>query len=232
MTEKILIIEDDLNIAELERDFLKMNGYSCRIETDGTIGCAAALSGEYSLVIIDIMLPGKDGFQICDEIRRKLDIPLIMLSARTEDIDKVRALGLGADDYMTKPFSPNELVARVKAHLSRYKNLKNSGIVINKNKILDIRELSIDKEDRRVFKNNKEIILTTKEFELLLFLIENPNRVFSKDLLFDRIWGFDAVGDISTVTVHVQRLRDKIEATTKKPQYIETVWGAGYRFKL
>ena len=228
--EKILIIEDDLNIAELERDFLEMNGYSCRIETDGTLGCAAALSGEFNLAIVDIMLPGKDGFQICTEIRKTLDIPLIVLSAKTEDFDKVRALGLGADDYMIKPFSPNELVARVKAHLSRYKNLKSSGGEIHRNKKLDIRELSIDKEDRRVFKNDNEIVLPAKEFELLLFFVENPNRVFSKDILFDRIWGFDAIGDISTVTVHVQRLREKIEATPKKPQYIETVWGAGYRF--
>ena len=232
MAYKILIIEDDLNIAELERDFLEMNGYSCRIETDGTLGCAAALSGEYNLVIVDIMLSGKDGFQICAEIRKNLDIPLIVLSAKTEDFDKVRALGLGADDYMIKPFSPNELVARVKAHLSRYKNLKNSGAEMHRNKKLDIRELSIDKEDRRVFKNDNEIILPAKEFELLLFFVENPNRVFSKDILFDRIWGFDAIGDISTVTVHIQRLREKIEAIPKQPQYIETVWGAGYRFKV
>ncbi len=229
---RILIIEDDRSIAELERDYLEIDGFSCDIAGDGNTGLKMALENDYSLVIIDIMLPYRDGFSVCGEIRKKKEIPVIFVSARSEDIDKVRGFGLGADDYIAKPFSPSEMVARVKAHIKRYNKLTSSGKKAE-NKTIEVRGLTIDKNSRRVYIGGDEIILTVKEYDLLLFLIENPNIVFSKDTLFDRIWGMDAIGDAATVTVHVQRLRDKISpGAENKNKYIETVWGAGYRFKL
>lgn len=228
---KILIVEDEQSIAELERDYLKINGFECDIATDGEEGLRLALTDEYALVVLDIMLPKKDGYSVCAEMRKTLDTPVIFLSAKTDDIDKIRGLGLGADDYMTKPFSPNELVARVKTHIARYEKLSNKQPQ-RKDSILNIRGLKIDKDARRVFVNGNEVSMPAKEFDLLLFLAENPNIVFSKEKLFDRIWGLDALGDISTVTVHIQRVRDKVEENPSKPQYIETVWGAGYRFSV
>lgn len=227
---RVLVIEDDRSIAELERDYLQINGYECDIAEDGETGLAMALKEDYALVILDIMLPGMDGFQLCSRLREKKEIPVIMLSAKKDDIDKVRGLGLGADDYMTKPFSPNELMARVKSHIARYDRLTSPGMGKGK-KILKIRGLEIDKEDRRVFVNGEEKTMTAKEYDLLLFLAENPNRVFSKDYLFDRIWDMDALGDVSTVTVHIKRIRKKIELNPDHYQYIETVWGVGYRFR-
>lgn len=227
----VLIIEDDREIAELERDYLKINGFSCDIAADGKTGLKMALEGEYALVIVDVMLPGMDGFAICTELRREKDVPIIFLSARGEDIDKVRGLGLGADDYMVKPFSPSELVARVKSHIDRYNKLCGSA----KGKeadVIEIRNLKIDKDARRVYVCGEEVTMPAREYELLLFLAENPNIVFSKDRIFDRVWGFDALGDASTVTVHIQRIRDKIEKHDKQGKYIETVWGAGYRFNI
>lgn len=221
---RILIIEDDKSIAELERDYLEINGFDCTIAERGTLGLEKALGEDFDLIIIDIMLPGMDGFEILSELRRKKQTPVIMLSAKSEDIDKIRGLGMGADDYMTKPFSPNELVARVKAHIARYDMLTNGG----KRSVINIRGLSIDKDAHKVTISGKEINLTAKEYDLLLFLAENPNHTFSKDLLFDRIWGMDAVGDVSTVTVHIQRIREKLGESGEK--YIETVWGVGYRF--
>ncbi len=226
---KILIIEDDLSIAELESDYLQMNGFDCDIATNGDDGLKMAQNGDYALVIVDIMLPGRDGFSVCKELRLTKDIPIIFLSARNDDIDKVRGLGLGADDYMTKPFSPSELVARVKSHIGRYEKLVSKNIE-KKNNILTIRGLKIDKDARRVYIDGNEISMPVKEYELLLFLAENPNIVFSKERLFDRIWGMDAMGDVSTVTVHIQRIRDKIDRNQSGNKYIETVWGAGYRF--
>ncbi|MCX7715386.1 MAG: response regulator transcription factor [Clostridia bacterium] len=223
---KILIIEDDKSIAELERDYLEINGFSCAFAERGEKGLCMALSEDYALVIVDIMLPDIDGFEICSRLREKKDTPIIFLSAKNNDIDKIRGLGLGADDYMTKPFSPNELVARVKAHIARHSRLLGK----EGKHIISVRGLVIDKYSRRVTVNGEETAFPAKEYELLLFLAENPNRVFSKDILFDRVWGLDAVGDISTVAVHIQRVRDKIEKYGEK--YIETVWGAGYRFKL
>lgn len=228
---KVLIIEDETSIAELERDYLQINGFECDIAADGEEGLRLALTGEYALFVVDIMLPKKDGYTVCTEIRKQLDTPIIFLSAKTDDIDKIRGLGLGADDYMTKPFSPNELVARVKTHIARYERLSNKQPV-RKDRVLTIRGLKIDKDARRVYINGKEIAMPAKEYDLLLFLAENPNIVFSKDKLFDRIWGLDALGDISTVTVHIQRIREKIEENPSRPQYIETVWGAGYRFTV
>lgn len=226
--KRILIIEDDKSIAELERDYLEIEGFSVEIAFTGDAGLKQALAEDFDLVLLDLMLPGVDGFQICKTIRTEKDIPILMVSAKKEDIDKIRGLGLGADDYIVKPFSPSELVARVKAHLSRYQRL--IGKVPQNDSIL-IRGLRIDQTSRRVYINDEEIIFTTKEFDVLTFLALNPNRVFSKEQLFERVWGLDSMGDISTVTVHIRRIREKIETDPSNPQYIETVWGAGYRFK-
>ncbi|WP_408010432.1 response regulator transcription factor [Pseudalkalibacillus sp. A8] len=225
---KLLIIEDDESIAELERDYLEINGFDVDIETTGDRGLTKAINEDYALILLDVMLPGKDGFELCKTIRASKDIPILLVTAKKEDIDKIRGLGLGADDYIVKPFSPGELVARVKAHLARYERFLGKD---RNNEELRIRGLTIEKNTRRVWMNGKETSLTTKEFDLLLFLANHPNHVFSKDHLFDRIWGMDSLGDISTVTVHIRKLREKIEADPSSPQYIETVWGAGYRFK-
>jgi len=227
--KRILIIEDESSIAELERDYLQINGFDAEIEVSGDTGLRKALDEPFDLIILDLMLPKIDGFEICRQIRSKKDIPILMVSAKKEDIDKIRGLGLGADDYITKPFSPNELVARVKAHLSRYERLIGNGE--NKNDEIKIGGLRIDRPSRRVYVNEKEVAFTTKEFELLTFLAMNPNHVFSKEELFDKLWGMDAYGDIATVTVHVRKVREKIETSASEPQYIETIWGAGYRFK-
>ncbi len=226
---KILIVEDEMTIAELEKDYLELSDFVVTIEQDGEKGLETALTGEFDLVILDLMLPGIDGFEICRQIRDKFEIPIIMVSAKKEDIDKIRGLGIGADDYMTKPFSPSELVARVKAHLTRYQRLmKNQNL---ENEVIEIRGIRIDKTARRVYVNDEEKSFTTKEFDLLYFLLKNPNHVFTKEELFQEIWGFSSVGDIATVTVHIKKIREKIERDTAKPQYIETIWGVGYRFK-
>ena len=227
---RILIVEDEISIAELETDYLELSDYEVDIASDGETGESMALKGDYVLCILDVMLPGKDGFEICKAIRKEKNIPIIMVSAKRDDIDKIRGLGLGADDYITKPFSPSELVARVKAHLARYDRLVAS--TVPQNDVLEIRGLKIDKTARRVFVNNEEKVFTTKEFDLLLFLASNPNKVFSKDELFRNIWDMESIGDIATVTVHIKKIREKIEYDTSKPQYIETIWGVGYRFKV
>ena len=227
---RILIVEDEISIAELEKDYLELSDYEVDIASDGETGESMALKGDYVLCILDVMLPGKDGFEICKAIRKEKNIPLIMVSAKRDDIDKIRGLGLGADDYITKPFSPSELVARVKAHLARYDRLVAS--TVPQNDVLEIRGLKIDKTARRVFVNNEEKVFTTKEFDLLLFLASNPNKVFSKDELFRNLWDMESIGDIATVTVHIKKIREKIEYDTSKPQYIETIWGVGYRFKV
>jgi len=226
----ILIIEDERSIAELERDYLEINGFAVDIENSGDRGLQRALAVDYDLIILDLMLPKVDGFEICRRIRAEKDIPILMVSAKKEDIDKIRGLGLGADDYMIKPFSPGELVARVKAHLARYERL--SGRREARNDEIRIRGLRIDRSDRRVFINEQEVSFTTKEFDLLSYLAMNPNRVFSKEQLFDQIWGMDAMGEIATVTVHIRKLREKVEHDPSNPQYIETIWGAGYRFRI
>ena len=224
---RILIIEDDAEIAALQRDYLQMAGFEVVIAGDGIAGLEAAEAGTVDLVILDIMLPGLDGFAVLKKLRETLDIPVVLLSARGEDIDKIRGLGLGADDYMQKPFSPGELVARVKAHLSRFERLTSK----TNNPKLIVRGLEINRGDRRVYVHGKECSLTPKEFDILLFLMENANRVYSKDELFERIWGLEAMGDGDTVVVHVRRLREKIEPEPQNPQYVETVWGSGYRFR-
>lgn len=228
--EKILIIEDEVAIAELEKDYLELSGYDVVIEHSGDTGLARALQEEFDLLILDLMLPNVDGFEICKQVRAVKNIPVIMVSAKKDDIDKIRGLGLGADDYMTKPFSPSELVARVKAHLARYERLIGSGA--KENEIIEIRGIKIDKTARRVCVNGEEKTFTTKEFDLLSFLAENPNHVYTKEELFQEIWDMESIGDIATVTVHIKKIREKIEANTSKPQYIETIWGVGYRFKI
>ena len=230
MGTRILIIEDESDIAELEKDYLEVSDYEVEIENDGERGMNKALAEDFDLIILDLMLPGRDGYEICRRIRETKNIPIIMVSAKKDDIDKIRGLGLGADDYMTKPFSPSELVARVKAHLARYERLVTSNI--KQNEVVEIRGIRIDKTARRVYVNGEEKPFTTKEFDLLTFLAENPNHVFSKDELFREIWDMESVGDIATVTVHIKKIREKIEYDTSKPQYIETIWGVGYRFKV
>ncbi len=227
---RVLIIEDEVSIAELEKDYLELSGFEVEIEADGAVGCEKALKEDYDMFILDLMLPGMDGFEICKRIREEKNTPILMVTAKKEDIDKIRGLGLGADDYITKPFSPSELVARVKAHLARYDRLV--GSAVPQNDMIEIRGLKIDKTARRVWVNDEEKQLTTKEFELLTYLAEHPNHVFSKQDLFKAIWDMDSIGDIATVTVHIKKIREKIELNTNKPQYIETIWGVGYRFKV
>ena len=227
---KILIVEDEKDIAELEKDYLELSGFEVEIATDGTTGLDKALKEDYDLYILDLMLPGVDGFEICKRIRDVKDTPILMVSAKKDDIDKIRGLGLGADDYVTKPFSPSELVARVKAHLARYDRL--IGSQAQKNEVIQIRGLKIDRTARRVWVNGEEKQFTTKEFDLLTFLAMNPNHVFTKEELFRIIWDMESVGDIATVTVHIKKIREKVEMDTSKPQYIETIWGVGYRFKI
>ncbi|MCR5666377.1 MAG: response regulator transcription factor [Eubacterium sp.] len=227
---KILIVEDEEAIADLEKDYLELSGFEVSVVNDGEVGLKRALEEEFDLFILDLMLPGVDGFEICKQIRKTKNTPILMVSAKKDDIDKIRGLGLGADDYITKPFSPSELVARVKAHLARYDRL--IGSMNQQNDIVEIRGIKIDKTARRVWVNEEEKQFTTKEFDLLTFLAEHPNHVYTKEDLFREIWDMESVGDIATVTVHIKKIREKIEVNTAKPQYIETIWGVGYRFKI
>lgn len=228
MKKKIFIIEDEESIAELEKDYLELAGYEVSIENDGRKGLEKALTLEFDMYILDLMLPGVEGFEICKSIREKCDKPVLMISAKKDDIDKIKGLGLGADDYITKPFSPSEMVARVNAHMARYERLVGKK---GDNEIIEHNGLRIDKTARRVFVNEEEKSLTTKEFDVLAFLASTPNHVYTKEELFREIWEMESVGDIATVTVHVKKIREKIEKDTSKPQYIETIWGVGYRFK-
>lgn len=227
---KILIVEDEVAIADLEKDYLELSGFEVEVETQGDVGLSRALKEEFDLIILDLMLPGVDGFEICRKIRETKNTPIIIVSAKKDDIDKIRGLGIGADDYMTKPFSPSEMVARVKAHLARYERLISSGMP--NNDIIEIRGIKIDKTARRVWVNGEETNFTSKEFDLLTFLAQNPNHVYTKEELFQEIWDMESIGDIATVTVHIKKIREKIEYDTSKPQYIETIWGVGYRFKV
>lgn len=231
--KEILIIEDDESIAELERDYLEITGFKTEIAQTGIMGLELALNKDYDLILLDVMLPGKDGFKVCQEIRAVKEIPILMVTAKKEDIYKIQGLGIGADDYIVKPFSPSELVARVNAHISRYERLttmENSND--NKQNSIIIGRIKILLKARRVYVGEEEVKFANKEFELLMFLASNPNIVFSKDTLLDRIWGEESLGDSSTVTVHINRIREKIELDSSNPEYIETVWGAGYRFNM
>jgi two-component system, OmpR family, response regulator len=230
---KILIIEDDSSIAELQKDYLEVAGFDVRVCADGLTGLEAIRENVYNLLILDIMLPGMDGLEILRSMKEDKDIPVLLVSAKKEEIDKIKGLSLGADDYITKPFSPGELVARVKAHLENYERLKtrfNGGS--ERNNTLIIRGLKIEKDSRRVYVNGQEVNLAQKEFDLLMYLGQNPNRVFGREELFERVWGLEALGDSATVTVHIARVREKIESDPANPQYVETVWGAGYRFRV
>ncbi|PYI53409.1 response regulator transcription factor [Paenibacillus flagellatus] len=225
---KILIIEDERHIAELERDYLESYGIESSIALTGEEGLQKALSHAYDLILLDLMLPGIDGLELCKKIRKDVDVPILIVTAKHEDIDKIRGFDRGADDYIVKPFNPNELVARVKAHIARYNRLIQRD---GDRHVIKIGELTVDTRSRRVFVQGVERTLTAKEYELLVFLVSNPNRVFSKDHLFERIWSADSVGDSSTITVHIRKIREKIEEDPSNPQYIETIWGVGYRFR-
>jgi Response regulators consisting of a CheY-like receiver domain and a winged-helix DNA-binding domain len=225
--KQVLIIEDDNSIAALERDYLQLNGYKVDIDQDGVSGLKKALLGIYDVVVVDLMLPGKDGYEIVKEVRDKFEIPIIIVSAKNEDIDKIRGLGFGADDYLTKPFSPAELVARIKSHIIRYERLSGKKITLE---LISHKAMEIRTDSHKVFVNGKEVLLTTKEYELLVFLASNPNIVFTKDQIFSNIWDEDYCGDTATVAVHIQKLRKKIEKNSGNPDYIETIWGTGYRF--
>lgn len=231
MEKRILIIEDDEYIADLEKDYLEINGYKATVVGDGNVGLETALDEEFELVILDLMLPGMDGFEVCRMIREKKDTPIIMVTAKKEEIDKVQGFGLGIDDYIVKPFNPSELVARVNAHIARYKRLTEKAATTPEDTLI-VGDLKIDKISRRVFVGGKEVTFTHKEFDLLVFLATHQNVVYSKNALFDKIWGLDAIGETSTVTVHINRIREKIEDDTSNPKYIETVWGVGYRFRV
>jgi len=231
--KQILIVEDDHSIAELQKDYLELAGYGVTIAANGTEALDLIARNEYDLVILDIMLPGADGFTVLQTIREREDIPVLLVSARSEDLYKIKGLDLGADDYVTKPFSPAELVARVNAHVKKYERLRErfgGSRAVHATNRLRVRRLEIDKEARQVYVNGREVSLAQKEFDLLLFLLQHANRVFSKEELFERVWGLDALGDVSTVTVHIARIREKIEDNPSKPQYIATVWGSGYKF--
>ena len=226
--EKILIVEDDTAIAEIERDYLEIDGFQTEIASDGITGLNRGLSGEFDLILLDLMLPGLDGFTVCRKLRERLNIPILMVTARREDVDKIRGLGLGADDYIEKPFSPSVLVARVKANLSQYRRL-----IGNRKQASEITlgGVRLNTGTHRVFVNGQEVDLKNKEYELLLFLMLNVDMVFDRETLYEKVWGLDAMGDNATVAVHINRLREKIEENPAKPKYIETVWGAGYRFR-
>ena len=227
---KILIVEDDISIAELEKDYLELSSFEVQIAGDGETGWELARQGGFDLYILDVMLPGLDGFELLSRIRQTQDVPILLVTAKKDDIDKIRGLGLGADDYITKPFSPGELLARVKAHLGRYDRL--TGVQGARNEVIEIRGLKIDRTARRVWVNGEEFSLTGREYELLTFLAMNPSRVFSKQELFKNIWGMESMGDVATVTVHIKKIREKIELNISRPQYIETIWGVGYRFRM
>lgn len=227
---KILIVEDDEAIAGLEEDYLTSEGYETETAHDGEEGLKKALSTDYDLMLLDVMLPKMDGFELLERVRFEKDIPILLVTARKEDIDKIKGLGLGADDYVTKPFSPGELVARVKAHLSRYSRL--IGIADLEKDVLKVRGLRLERKTKRVFVNGEEKRLTVREYELLYFFMTHPNKVYSKQDLFREVWGSEGYGDLATVPVHVNKLREKIEVDRDNPQYVETVWGMGYRLKI
>lgn len=226
--KKILIIEDDENITRLEKDYLESNGFTVETASDGLLGLEMVKSNDYNLIILDIMLPGMNGMDICQRVRKFSNIPIIMVSAKREDLDKIKGLGFGADDYIVKPFSPSELVARVIAHINRYERLTST--TSTNNEIIEIGSLTINKISRRVIFEGKELTFTNKEFDLLAILAENPDTVFNKNELLNKIWKYDSNGDTSTVTVHINRVREKLYSVDNKMQLINTIWGKGYRF--
>lgn len=226
--KKILIVEDDVAIAEIEKDYLESNGYAVEIAADGPSGLSRAKNGGFDLILLDVMLPGMDGFAVCRSLRQSMDIPILMVTARREDVDKIRGLGLGADDYIEKPFSPGVLVARVKAHLAQYERLSGTGRTVSE---ICLSGVCLNTGSRRVTVNGRPVELKNREYELLLFLMLNPDLVFDRETLYERVWGQEALGDNATVAVHISRLREKLEDDPAIPRRIETVWGAGYRFR-
>ncbi len=227
---KILIIEDDCAISDIERDYLELSGFETDTACDGVEGLNKALAGGHDLILLDLMLPGLDGFSVCRKLRDKTDVPILMVTARTQDIDKIRGLGFGADDYIEKPFSPGVLVARVKAHLAQYERLKPKQEAAGS--LVEGGPFAMDTDAHSASIDGRELSLKNKEFELLLFLLRHPNQVFSREDLYEMIWGLESMGDNITVAVHINRLREKIEADPSKPEYIQTVWGVGYRLKI
>lgn len=227
---KILIIEDDLNIQGIERDYLEANSFSVSTAADGESGLELALNNDFDLILLDIMLPKIDGLEVCKKIRAQKDIPILLVSAKKEELDKIKGLGFGADDYIVKPFSPGELVARVIAHISRYQRLTAKEEKSSADEDITIDELTLKKSSRRAYIRDTEIVLTNKEFDLIYFLAKSPDTVFSKEELFNEIWNYDSIGETSTITVHVNRIRDKIKEIDPALDFIHTVWGRGYRF--
>ena len=222
----ILIIEDDADIAAIERDYLSLVGYDVTIEPDGTRGLQAALTGSFDLLLLDLMLPGTDGFTICRPVREQKKLPILMVSARTGDADKIRGLGFGADDSIEKPFSPSVLVARLKVHLAQVERLQLSKQAEN---AITAGPLTAKLDARQIFKNGAELPLKNREYELLLFLMRHPGQVFSREDLCELIWGLESMGDNITVAVHVGRIREKLEDDPQNPKLLQTVWGVGYR---
>ena len=229
MADKVLVVDDEKLIVKGIKYSLEQDGMEVSCAYDGREALDLIKANNYDIILLDVMLPEMDGYTVCQQVREFSDVPIIMITAKSEDMDKILGLDYGADDYMTKPFSPSELVARVKAHLARYERLV--GSAMPENDVIEIRGLKIDKTARRVFVNGEEKTFTTKEFDLLTFLAQNPNHVYSKEELFNKIWDMESIGDIATVTVHIKKIREKIEFDTSNPQYIETIWGVGYRFK-
>ncbi len=232
--KRILIVEDDEDISMVEEAYLNAAGFQTEIVTDGAEVSDLVAGEAFDLILLDLMLPGKSGYEICREIRNRVDIPILMVTARTESVDKIRGLGLGADDYISKPFDPAELVARVNANLRQYERARRK-LPEEKAKQpeeIRVRDLRILINSWKAYKGDREIKFPNREFELLKFLAMNPNIVFSKEQLFEKIWGYDYVGDSATVMVHINRIREKIEDDSKNPEILETVWGAGYRFNM
>ncbi len=231
---KVLIIEDDEDISMIEQAYLEASGFETLIMSDGNKAIQTLTTGKFDLILLDLMLPGKGGYEICKEVRAELDIPILMVTARTDSVDKIRGLGLGADDYIAKPFDPAELVARVNANIRQYTRVIKLNQIEQEQKLKNdeicIGDIRILLQGWKVYKGKQEIRFPNREFELLKFMAENPNIVFSKEQLFEKIWGYDYVGDSATVMVHINRIREKIEDDSKNPKILETVWGAGYRF--
>ena len=230
--KNILIIEDDPAIAKVEQDFLVINGYETTVIEDGLLGMQEALTNRYDLILLDLMLPSIDGMEICRNIRNKIDVPILMVTAKTEDVDKIMGLGFGADDFIAKPFSPNELIARVKANLAQYERTKGKTCPSEQSDEIVFGNLRLNTRSRRIYRDDVEVECTNREYELLYFLMSNPEQVFSREYLYEQLWGLDALGDSRTVSVHINRLREKIETDPVNPYHIQTVWGAGYRFSI
>ncbi|MDO4279576.1 MAG: response regulator transcription factor [Lachnoclostridium edouardi] len=228
--KRILIVEDDPDISMIEEAYLEAAGFETKIAADGSQMEQLLAEYDFDLILLDVMLPGKNGYVLCREIRNTLDIPILMVTARTESVDKIRGLGLGADDYIAKPFDPAELVARITANLRQYERVLKRIPEEEEVKEIKVHDLRILLDSWKVYKGDQEISFPNKEFELLKFLALNPNIVFSKEQLLEKIWGYDSLGDGATVMVHINRIREKIEEDSKNPRIISTVWGAGYRF--